>query len=132
MTLSNSTWETKEFYVSPPRIHGFSIWTDGTNIYYSNQSNQYVLNKSTSTWEAKTWSGLTSFDGRSIWTDGDNIYYSSGTSQYVLNKSTSTWTKKTWSGLTSFAGVAVWTDGDNIYYSNYSDQYVLPRKRMFK
>ncbi len=84
MTLSNSTWETTEFYVSPPPIHGFSIWTDGTNIYYSSDSIQRVLNKSTSTWSTKSWSGLTNFDGRYIWTDGDNIYYFIYSDQYVL------------------------------------------------
>ena len=91
MTLSNSTWETKTFYVSPPRISGDLVWTDGTNIYYSNGSDQFVLNKSTNTWSTKSWNGVTNFRGDSIWTDGDNIYYSDGPGQqYVLNKSTST------------------------------------------
>ena len=125
ITFSNSTWETKDFYVSPPSFDGASIWTDGDNIYFSYRSGQYVLNKSTSTWEPKTWSGLTSFQAINIWTDGDNIYYSASSNQYVLNKSTSTWEPKSWSGLTSFLGRYIWTDGDNIYYSQGTTHYVL-------
>ena len=106
---------------------GFAIWTDGENIYYSNGSEQYVLDKSTSTWQAKTWNGLTSFQGINVWTDGENIYYSNGSEQYVLDKSTSTWQAKTWNGLTSFQGNNIWTDGENIYYSFTSNQYVLDK-----
>ena len=106
---------------------GRDIWTDGTDIYYSNYSVHYVLNKSTSTWTAKTWTGLTSFNGSNIWTDGTDIYYSSSSNQYVLDKATSTWTKKTWSGLTSFDGSYVWTDGTDIYYSSSTTQYVLDK-----
>ena len=109
-------------------FYGNYIWTDRNNIYYSNNSEQYVLDKSTSTWNPKTWNGFTSFNGNYIWTDGDNIYYSySSTSQYVLDKSTSTWSTKTWSGLTSFGGLYIWTDGENIYYSSGSTQYVLDK-----
>ena len=103
------------------------IWTDGDNIYYSINAAQYVLNKSTSTWTAKTWNGLNEFYGSCIWTDGGNIYFSDGSRQYVLDKSTSTWSKKTWNGLTSFSGFNIWTDGDNIYFSNGSSQYVLDK-----
>ena len=80
-------------------------------------------------WSAKTWSGLSSFNGNKVWTDGTNIYYSSGTTHYVLDKSTSTWSSKSWNGLNSFAGDYIWTDGDNIYYSGgtSSDQYVLDK-----
>ena len=60
------------------------IWSDGTNIYYSYGTNQYVLNGDT--WEAKTWNGLTKFYASGIWTDGTNIYYSYNTEQYILQK----------------------------------------------
>ena len=43
-------------------------------------------------WTAKTWIGLTEFNGTTVWTDGDNIYYSYQSNHYVLDKSTSTWT----------------------------------------
>ena len=36
-------------------FNGQYIWTDGDNIYFSNYSDQYVLDKSTSTWSTKTW-----------------------------------------------------------------------------
>lgn len=100
------------------------IWTDGNNIYYSNATDQYVLNVATSTWSSKTWS-VSTLTASYIWTNGTNIYYSDGTTQYVLDVATSTWSPKTWSGLTSFDGSRVWTDGNNIYYSDGSNQYVL-------
>ena len=65
---------------------GGRIWTDGENIYYSGSEGQYVLNRETSTWESKTWSGVTSIAGEYIWTDGENIYYSALTAQYKLAK----------------------------------------------
>ena len=108
-------------------FYGDYVWTDGENIYYSFNSDQYVLDKATSTWTAKTWSGLTSFSGSGIWTDGDNIYYSNASDQYVLDKATSTWSAKTWSGLTSFYSY-IWTDGENIYYSRGSKQYKFTKR----
>ena len=106
---------------------GYYIWTDGDNIYISNGGNQFVLDKSTSTWNYKTWNGYSRIDGSMIWIDGDNIYYSNEGNNYVLDKSTSTWSTKTWNGLTSFYGYQIWTDGDNIYYSEDSKQYVLDK-----
>lgn len=105
--------------------NGLYIWTDGTNIYYSDGSDQYVLDKATYTWIAKTWTGLTDFYGDHVWTDGTNIYYSEGSNQYILDKATSTWVTKTWTGLTEFRGDDIWTDGTNFYYSSDTDQYVL-------
>ena len=97
-----------------------NIWTDGVNTYYSDDSQQYVLQGDT--WVTKTWNGLTSFLGSSVWTDGANIYYSNTSTQYVLDKATSTWEKKTWTGLTSFNGNRIWADG-TYYYSYGSKQY---------
>ena len=126
MSLPISTWTTKTWN-GLTNSNGQYIWTDGENIYYSYNSNQFVLDKSTSTWSPKTWNGLTEFNGRYTWTDGDNIYYSSQNNQFVLDKSTSTWTTKTWNGLTSFYGNSVWTDGDNIYHSSQNNQFVLDK-----
>ena len=84
------------------QMYGSHIWSDGDNIYYSYidgtyRINQYVLDKSTSTWSTKTWNGLSSIDGRNIWADGTNIYYSNGTGQYkiIMNKPTINSTKAT-------------------------------------
>ena len=59
-TLVNpSIWETKT-WSGLTEFHGIYTWTDGTDIYYSyGTSNQYVLDKATSTWKPKTWNGLT-------------------------------------------------------------------------
>ena len=102
-----------------------AVWTDGVNIYWNDSDDSRVLNKETLTWEEKTWTGLTSFNGRDIWTDGNNIYYSSSSNQYQLDKETSTWTEKTWAGLSSFDGRWIWTDGENVYYSWREGDYVL-------
>ena len=121
-----NTWNTKS-WSGYTNIGGYDIWSDGDNIYYSNSTNQYVLDKTTSTWSSKTWSGYTNINnGSNIWTDGDNIYYSYRSDQYVLYKSRSTWYTKTWNGLTSFTGDGIWTDGDNIYYS-LGSHYVLDK-----
>ena len=107
-------------------FNGNRIWTDGENIYYSQDSNQFVLNKTTSTWEPKTWEGNIPRYGDYVWTDGDNIYYSFGSSeQYILNADTLTWEVKTWNGYKNINGNGIWTDGNNIYYSTSSAQYEL-------
>ena len=111
---TGSTWSAKTWN-GLTSFNGQYVWTDGDNIYYSYDSDQYILDKSTSTWSTKTWSGLTSFSSEDIWTDGENIYYSYDSDHYILDKSTSTWSAKTWNGVTSFYGGYIWTDGDNIY-----------------
>ena len=80
---TGDTWSTKT-WTGLMNFYGAYVWTDGDNIYYSDEDAQYVLDKSTSTWSSKTWSGLTSFDRPHIWTDGDNIYYSTRLNQYYL------------------------------------------------
>ena len=108
-------------------FYGNNVWTDGTDIYQSNGSSQWVLNQDNLTWSDKTWNGYTSIIGAGVWTDGTNIYYSNNANQYVLDKATSTWSAKTWSGLTSFQGGYIWTDGTDIYYSNGTQQWVLDK-----
>jgi hypothetical protein len=117
-------WESKA-WSGLTSFSGQNVWSDGTDIYCSTASDQYVLNKATSTWSAKTWNGLTSFNGAYIWKDGSDIYYSNSSSQYALDKATSTWSAKTWSGLTSFNGQRVWSDGTYTYSSNGGTQHVL-------
>ena len=91
------------------------VWTDGENIYYSNGTMQYKLNKETSTWVEQKWNGLTYFLGWDIWTDGQEIYYSKDDLHYKLNKETSTWEEKTWNGITAFEGKDVWYFEDEVY-----------------
>ena len=94
------------------------IWTDGTNIYYSYEKEQYVLNKETYTWEEKTWSGLTSFEGNNVWTDGTSIYYTQSYDHYILNGDT--WETFSFSASgTARMGCDIWTDGTNVYWSEF-------------
>lgn len=102
------------------------IWSDGTNIYYSNGSTQKVLDLSTSKWENMAWSGLAEFNGSDTWKDGENVYctvYQNGAySYYELNKSNSTWVSKVWYGLDQYSSLTrsmIWTDGENVYYGYY-------------
>jgi hypothetical protein len=77
-------WESKA-WSGLTSFSGQNVWSDGTDIYCSTASDQYVLNKATSTWSAKTWSGLTSFNGQRVWSDGTYTYSSNGGTQHVLN-----------------------------------------------
>ena len=113
--------EVSGYNINEEAIYSSQVWTDGTNIYYSNEAAQYKLNGTT--WEPMTWSGLTSFYGQYVWTDGNNIYYSYGSNQYKLNGTT--WEPIVWSGFTNLNGRYVWTDGNDIYYSYGSNQYKL-------
>ena len=132
--ITNNTslvWEDK-IWGGYGDFQGNGVWTDGINIYLSEGTTQHVLDKSTDTWEEKTWNNMPDFGfypARDIWTDGENIYLSQndwdGDSQKVLNRETSTWEEKTWYGLTRFKAQQIWKDGDNIYYSSGANQYVL-------
>jgi hypothetical protein len=59
-----SEWVAKTWSGTTP-TYGTYFWSDGTNVYYSNKTNQYVL--TANGWEAKTWGGLSSFIGSYIW-----------------------------------------------------------------
>lgn len=134
LVLNDGTIDTSEYVTLNDRFvekawnytpsDGGYIWTDGTDTYYSNGGVHKVLDKATSTWNDKTWTGLNSVT-RGFWTDGTYMYYSNGSSQKVLTPGTTTWTDKTWSGMTNFDGVYIWTDGTDIYYSMNSTQKVL-------
>lgn len=123
----HGVWEAKT-WSGLTSFNGDDIWTDGENIYYSYNFDQYVLNRNTSTWEKMTWNQLRSFIGENVWTDGEDIYYSSSTSQYILDKPSKTWVIMTWNGFTPTRGLYIWTDGDNIYYSQGKNQYILDKK----
>lgn len=101
---------------------GNFIWTDGTSIYYSSGSTQYVWQPTSLTWATKSWTGLTNFYGSGVWTDGTHIYYNNGNNSYELNGST--WSTKSWTGAIT-NGSNVWSDGTNIYYSSGTTHSVL-------
>lgn len=135
--ISGKVDKTYEINFEPKTWNGLTsfsannVWIDGENIYYSAGTEQYVLDKSTSTWVTKAWNGLTSFSGNGIWTDKEDIYYSSLMNQYILDRSTSTWITKTWKGMINFNAIDIWTDGENIYHSSRSGpnsiHYVLDK-----
>lgn len=73
-TLLN--WKT------PGYMYGYSMWTDGKNLYGCCDEKSYFLDDEASTWEFKNFDheGIVLLyeakypDGRNIWTDGNNIY----------------------------------------------------------
>ena len=87
---------------------------------------QYVLDTTTDTWTAKTWTALGSlssgFYGDKIWTDGENIYCSPSSAtgeHFILEVSTSTWRECAFYGYAYFDASAIWTDGEEIYNNGY-------------
>lgn len=119
-------WNTTTWNIP---ILGSAIWTDGTDIYYSNplSNAQYVLDKTQMTWVAKTWGGtdLTDPDGKCIWKWRDMIIHSKDN---VANKYSfitgqwSTWLGTEWQGVGPTQGYYVWTDGSTYYISEGTTQ----------
>lgn len=104
-------------------IDGRFVWSDSSNTYYSNESNQYKLISSGQNWTTQGWSGKNKPYGMGIWTYDGNTYSSNGNSQYV--RDSSTWNNEAWNGITSFYGWNVWTDGTSYYYSDGTSNYIL-------
>ena len=108
------------------KLTGNCVWSDGSNIYYSDSNKQYKLNTLTNTWETMTWNGLTSFRGDHVWSFENNVYYSSGSSQqYKLNTLTNTWESISWGEFYPTYGDNIWTDGTNCYFSSNYSHYKL-------
>lgn len=123
---NNSQWTTVTWQ-GLSDFKGQNIWTDESNIYYSNANSsygpvgQYELDQSNSEWVIKNWNGnLTNFSAGSIWTDGENIYYSNTisregqTGDYVLDQSNSEWVEKDWDGV-AIDGSAIDFIDDNCF-----------------
>ena len=123
--ITSEAWESKS-WSGIQSFDGWEVWSNGANIFYSNESTQKVLNKSTNTWSDITWDE-TIQKGHDIWSDGENIYYSGGINggQYVFDKTTNNWITKTWSGSGNYIqGYQIWYDGDVFHYDYYGDHMV--------
>ena len=124
LDTSNDTWYNKTWRgIDYSRLRGTYIWKDeNNNVYCSEQSSHYKLNKATDTWETVTWSptNLLRFASQ-IWTDGIHTYCKGSSSQYqdnyVLDPTNNTWSIFPISGLSSWFGNEVWSDGQSIYHS---------------
>ena len=136
--VPGNTWAKKE-WANPENLRIDGIWTDGENVYYSYDDEQYQLDKSTSTWKPKIWNGkLTKFRGANIWTDGENIYYSdldltTNTPRNYKLIDDSKWEETSLDGLKDVLNKGqlysedIWTDGETVYYSHGADQYKLDK-----
>ncbi len=111
--------------------YGFGAWTDGTNLYYSYNAQQFVYDAVNNLWKPMAWYGwnTSTLDAQYIWTDGTSYYYSYERQHYVFDVATHKWHGKVWYGLddvTYFYGYNVWTDGTKNYFSyDNITQYVL-------
>lgn len=119
---------------------GQDVWTDGTNIYYSDgsYSRAFILDKETLTWSSIYLNGVPNsakFYGRYVWTDGTYIYYNykisdnASCSIKLVDVDTLTW-GSFWYGKSIGYGSAVWTDGFNVYYSYYGTNYTLDKENL--
>ena len=122
----NLTWTTMNWN-GLSSFNALNIWSDGTNIYYSSGTEQYILDKNNHTWLEMTWNGFRIINGQNVWTDGKDYYYYNSVNFYKLNVETHTWSVIgiKWDDTNSFQAIRVWTDGINVYYSFGSLQLVL-------
>lgn len=99
---------------------GRYIWEYNNNIYYSNNTQQYRLERNSDKWTSISWGDYNKIFGSYIWKTKNNIYYSHENDHYILDSDH--WAKITtpWTGLTTFDGNHIWSDGNNTYYSNYT------------
>ena len=69
--------------------HGYGVWTDGYDIFYSFDSlNQFILN-SNGDWVNITWNvsdGENNIipSGANIWSDGENMYFTNSNNTYIF------------------------------------------------
>lgn len=123
--ITSEVWESKS-WSGMTSYDGWYVWSNGTDIFYSNGNTQKVLNKSTNTWSDITWN-VTIEQGFNVWSDGENIYYSGGINggQYVFDKTTNNWVTKTWTGSGNYIqGYCIWYDGDVFHYDYHGDHMV--------
>ena len=122
VTEEGDGWAVKSWtFESGNGFYGSYIWSDGTDIYWSDGSETQRLTKEGG-WEPFQWNGLEYIDGNYVWTDGTNIYYSSNIGEhYVLYKETKTWEPKAWNipPAVSFYGTSVWLHNGNVYFTGY-------------
>ena len=103
------------------------FWSDGENVYYSYGVNHYVLNKTTDTWETKTWYGLTDFGaGYIINYYGETYLFNASDYFYILDKSTDTWVSYSCNKVVDAGHMFI--IGDKLYYSQMTDHYEFDRQ----
>jgi len=81
---SSSTWNSKS-WSGLTNFYGYDVWTDGENIYYSDESStkERILDKTNSRWNVKTWN-IQIYSGKNIKRINDKTYYFYKQSSYVL------------------------------------------------
>lgn len=121
--LVNDAWQSVTFSGTGSNLlDGMYIWTDGTDIYYSNKLKLVKSNGAfTTTWTSVNITGLSNPDMDAVWTDGTDTYFSYVTDgvgyHYKFNATTMAWTAVTFTGCTAFTGLQVWHSGNATFLS---------------
>lgn len=132
LDLATQTWAedttmSVPYHTSPSFNTGYGnfMWTDGTNIFYSNSTVQKIYNKATKTWSDITWTGgISSFGGNGVFKIGNKIYLSATNNTTLYEVDTTNYTTTAVGTGFPYMGWTVWTDGTN-YYSTSSSTYLL-------
>lgn len=123
-TISSQTWSDLTSF------RGNGVWSDGTNICYTQSSTtttSYKLDTTTNTWSSFTTN--ISLAGNLIYSDGNGgVYYSNGSSHYELDKTTGNWSGFNWKYVgtgtkPTFTGNLVVKINNKFYV--YSANYIL-------
>lgn len=104
------------------------IWSDNNNnVYYSYESNQYRLNKTTLEWTKISWSDSNlQLNGSKIIKVNNYIYYFKNNEYYIFDEvSGNTWVKYNWENNIIIDGTYIWSIDNHYYYSNLQQQFRL-------
>lgn len=116
LKLVSNTWVNISTFNEA--IDGQDVWTDGTNVYYSQGTGQqYIFDTNTETWNNMEWQGYQDIYGQMIWIRSGEIFFSNGADNFKLNGNL-------WELFEDFTseqpinGNQVYSDGESYYYSN--------------
>lgn len=129
LTPKSNEWESVVWTNIMRSFTGKYIWHSSSHTYFSEGSNQYVLDNDTHKWGERLWSPdgitlITSLYGNNFWTHNGKTFYSS---TYIIEpiEGGDSIREISWISPTSFTGEDVWTDGKNAYFSSGTTHYIL-------
>lgn len=129
LTPKSNEWESVVWTNIMRSFTGKYIWHSSSHTYFSEGSNQYVLDNDTHKWAERLWSPdgitlITSLYGNNFWTHNGKTFYSS---TYIIEpiEGGDRIREISWISPTSFTGEDVWTDGKNAYFSSGTTHYIL-------
>lgn len=124
--LKGNAWldETPNI-ASNPGVHATNVWTDGSNIYWTDGygDHRVLVN---GTWKELTRLGHAR--GEYIWSNGNRVFYSQNGEHFERGIADHTvysdWLSEVNWNISDFNGRDVWSDGVNVYLSYRNDDSV--------